>query len=616
VFPPPPNQYRRGIAKGVGIGSDVSRTTTFLFIDSDNTRLSRLAAGAASLCAPSESAVLSAGVSAGREVERAVIEAGRMTGFAVPDDQPRSVARLDQLSIDCVVTLDENSRRDCPLLGGSLAVIHWRIDDPGAGASLERLVETAREIRGRVEAFFAHGYADAIARQKKQFDDIMASLPVGVIAHDLKRKIVYFSPRAESITGFSQDEVIGRDCHEVFEPSLCGAQCSFCTDCESPEFKQLRYATALHTRDGQRRDVEMSLVPLMDGGTRPSGVLASIHDQTQLRTLERDTERTWSFSGIIGQDHKMQLIYDLIIDLANSDFPVVITGESGTGKELVARAIHNESNRRNNHFVPINCGALPEGTLESELFGHVKGAFTGAIRDKKGRFELADGGTLFLDEVAELSPKVQVKLLRVLQEGTFEPVGSEETRKVDVRIISATNGNLLEMIQDGTFREDVYYRLAVVPVEMPPLRERRNDIPLLANHYLRRVSEQLGREGMVMDDSTMSVLMSYAWPGNIRQLQNAIQFTMIKCHSRQIMPEHLPPEILGATGVGGFGGEQQREPGKVGRKPKLSIRDVEFALRKAGGNKAKAARMLGVGRATLYNFLTDHPETARAGEIE
>ncbi len=411
--------------------------------------------------------------------------------------------------------------------------------------------------------------------------------------------------------------MLGKDCHELFEPRFCGPECSFCDADHCEDFSARSYPTVFIGPDGTRQEFRVSVSPLRGRDNRITGVVASLSDMTRLRSLERELEQRSKFWGIIGQDAKMQAIYDMITDLGQCDFPVVVAGESGTGKELVAQAIHKESGRRSQLFVPINCGALPEGTLESELFGHVRGAFTGAVRDKKGRFELADKGTIFLDEVGELPQHTQVKLLRVLQEGTFEPVGSEKTKKVDVRVISATNKDLKEMVSNGTFREDLFYRLAVVPLTIPPLRERKNDIPILASYFLKMVSQRLGRTNMTLAPETVSVLISYSWPGNIRQLQNAIQYSMVKCHKQTVQPEHLPPEITGTP----FGQVNVHpvipvDPGRVGRKPKLSEGVVELALKRAAGNKAKAARILGVGRATLYNFLSSHPELAEIGEIE
>jgi len=393
-----------------------------------------------------------------------------------------------------------------------------------------------------------------------------------------------------------------RDCHTLFNPRLCGEACFCCDHYQADRIKHTTHSAVFTAADSTRRELAITRFPLTDESGAIVGAILTMNDQTRLHELEEKLGQVTSFSGIIGSDHKMAALFQLIRDIAQSDFPVVVTGESGTGKELVANAIHNESNRRDNLFVPVNCGALPEGTLESELFGHVKGAFTGAIRDKKGRFELADKGTLFLDEIGELSAAMQVKLLRVLQEGVCEPVGAEKPKKVDVRVISATNRNLKELVRKGTFREDLYYRLAVMPIELPPLRERRNDIPLLADHFLAATSQKLGRTGMRFSGEAMAQLISAGWPGNVRQLQNAIQFALIKCRTEIIEPAHLPPEFWTAAAPPGT------DRHKVGRKPKLSLNAVVEALAKTGANKAKAARNLGVGRATLYNFLDEHPE--------
>ncbi len=585
------------------------RKTTVLFLGAHNACRGLMAQGFARLDAPEDVKIMSAGLAAGH-LDPTAVTAMAEFDIDISSDVPTAVDEIGNVLFDIVVVFCDDKHEHCPLLPGSPAVVYWHVQAPvkGMPEDSERSYQSvAKRIRALVKSFFEHGFFDALSRQKQSYDRILENLPVGVIAHDLERRIMYFSPRAEKITGFTQEEVIGKDCHSVFVPSICGEQCSYCEGTDTGRRLCRKYQTAFQTRHGSRKDIDVSLVSITDGEDKPVGVVASLHDQSALRRLERETEQAWQFSGIIGQDHKMQQIYDLICDLSESDFPVVISGESGTGKELVARAVHRESSRKNNLFVPINCGALPEGTLESELFGHVKGAFTGAIRDKKGRFELADGGTLFLDEVGELPLTIQVKLLRFLQEGTFVPVGSETARKVHVRIISATNRDLRVMVNEGTFRDDLYYRLAVVPIELPPLRERRNDIPLLANHLLKNTAQKLGRGEMAFSDSTMSILTSYSWPGNVRQLQNAIQFTMVKCHEKEIFPEHLPPEIIQSVAPLSSELPSIHEPGKVGRKPKLTSQSVEFALKKAGGNKAKAARMLGVGRATLYNFINGNP---------
>jgi transcriptional regulator with GAF, ATPase, and Fis domain len=341
----------------------------------------------------------------------------------------------------------------------------------------------------------------------------------------------------------------------------------------------------------------MSAIPMKDDSGKAVGCLASFRDVTKLLELERRLGEIQQFSGIIGNHPTMLNVFDLIRHLATSDVPVLIQGESGTGKELVAAAIHNEGNRAGKHFVPVNCGALPAGTLESELFGHVRGAFTGAIRDKKGRFELADGGTIFLDEVGELSPEAQVKLLRVLQEGAFERVGGETTIKVDVRVISATNKDLKQEVAAGKFREDLYYRLCVVPINLPPLRERKTDIPLFAEHFLKRAVAEAKRENVLLSHEALSVMMDYQWPGNVRELQNVIQYALVKCRGNIIKPLHLPDTILSQI--------IKAKPKKRHRKRKLELATVRRALREADGNKVKVAKLLGVSRATLYRFISD-----------
>jgi len=282
----------------------------------------------------------------------------------------------------------------------------------------------------------------------------------------------------------------------------------------------------------------------------------------------------------------MLQIYRQIRDMATNDYTVHISGETGTGKELVAAAIHNESRRGGNPFVPINCGALPEGILESELFGHVKGAFT-------------NGGTLFLDEVTDLPRVVQAKLLRVLQEGTFERVGGEKTISVDIRIISATNRDLKSEVKKGNFREDLYYRINVVPIYLPPLTNRRNDIPLLVEHFLNKAIEE-GQNTPGLSKEALAIMVDYSWPGNVRELQSALRFALVKSSGRIIKPDDLPLELK----------EWKRKRPSPGPSRKLDTESVRAALTQSGDNKAKAARLLGVGRATLYRFLADSPDVS------
>jgi len=441
---------------------------------------------------------------------------------------------------------------------------------------------------------------EKIWSSQNNLERILDNLKEGIIAHDLERRVFFFNREAEQITGYSRHDILGRDCHAAFGAPFCGERCSFCDD--NPAISEhSEYTINIITKSGETRRLEMSVSAIEDESGDVLGVLSSFRDVTDLLSCQMRAQELTSFANIIGQDRKSLNIFQQIRDLATYDFPVHISGETGTGKELVATAIHNESRRGGAPFVPINCGALPEGLIESELFGHVKGAFSGAIRDKKGRFELADGGTVFLDEISELSKPMQVKLLRFLQEGTFEKVGGEQTRTVNVRIISATNKDLKTEVQKSRFREDLFYRLNVVPIHLPPLRERKTDIPLLAGHFLSLDADRHGRNHFQLSKPALALMMDYRWPGNVRELQNAVQFAIFKCKGRAIRPEHLPMELHSAT----------RRSARRGPARKLDVASVREAIRKTGGNKVKAAKLLGVGRATLYRFINAYPEVTK-----
>jgi PAS domain S-box-containing protein len=433
---------------------------------------------------------------------------------------------------------------------------------------------------------------------RKSLEYILNNLKEGIFAHDLDRRILFYSDGAEKILGYSREEVLGKDCHEVFGEALCGSRCSFCTTDSTLEDKK-DHTLHITTKNGLKRMIDMSIILMKDDNHQDIGALATITDLTELIELKMDAEKIFSFSNIIGRNKKMISVFKQIRDVTDYDFPVHISGETGTGKELVAHAIHNESCRGGASFVPINCGALPEGLIESELFGHVKGAFSGAIRDKKGRFEMADGGTVFLDEVSELPKLMQVKLLRFLQEETFEKVGGEKTISVDARVISATNKDLKQEVQNGHFREDLFYRLNVIPITVPPLRERKTDIPLLVDHFLKQFPGHKGQKEFKIADEAVSMMMDYRWPGNVRELQNCIQFSIVRSKGGMIRPTDLPLEL------------KQFTPKISNRGPsrKLDPLAVKEALIKTGGNKVKAAKLLGVGRATLYRFIGKHPST-------
>jgi sigma-54 dependent transcriptional regulator, acetoin dehydrogenase operon transcriptional activator AcoR len=453
---------------------------------------------------------------------------------------------------------------------------------------LERLLES---FRAAVEAQLTIIYKEFA--EERRLETILDSLTEGIIVHDTERRIQFFNKAAEAITGYAKQEVVGKDCHEAFGQPFCGGRCAFehgCPDC----FDSLYYPLNILTKNGEPRRIEMALTGRQDPDGNLLGVIASFRDVTDITGLKIQVGDLDSFAGIVGRDAKMLQVYRQIQELGTNDYPVHIFGETGTGKELVATAIHNDSRRGGGPFVPVNCAALPEGVLESELFGHVKGAFTGALRDKKGRFELAHKGSLFLDEVADLPKVVQAKLLRVLQEGTFERVGDDKVTSVDVRIISASNRNLKQEVEKGRFRDDLYYRINVVPIEMPPMRKRKKDIPLLLDHFLKQARQE-GQRSTGVSKEALALIIRYPWPGNVRELQSAVRFALVKTRGRVIRPEDLPMELK-------QWGQERPTPGPT---RKLATEGVQNALAQTGGNKAKAARLLGVGRATLYRFLAD-----------
>jgi PAS domain S-box-containing protein len=515
---------------------------------------------------------------------------------------------IEVFSFDMVVTVGDFDPACRPNLFGMPPHYHWDLPLPPLrhGVQRQRTVyrEVARILRQNVGLIFSSRMLHGLSIARQNLALVLDNLAHAVMAHTANRRIFHFNQAAEQITGYRRREVIGRDCHEVFTPlRFCGGDCMFCETsdgeehgCRVTDTRQTQ--VAFHRNDGSERILDMTVRPLSDASGAHVGALVSFLDNTELHVLKRRARRHRALRGIVGSEPSMLALFEQIKEVAVVNVPVLIHGESGTGKELIANAIHAESSRADKPFVPVNCGALPDGILESELFGHVRGAFTGAVQDKRGRFELADGGTLFLDEVGELSPSMQVKLLRVLQEHSFERVGGERRINVDVRLISATNHELSELMARGLFRRDLYYRLCVVPISPPPLRDRPRDIPVLVEHFLGLIAKESGRTQLSVSREALESLVAYGWPGNVRELRNVIEFAHVKCRGDLILLEHLPDEILPS------GEPDAIEAGRRGPKPKLNRQAVTDALARAKGNKSQAAKLLGVGRTTLYRYLS------------
>ena len=501
---------------------------------------------------------------------------------------------------DLVVTLCDQAKEICPTFPGAPTKIHWSLENPlnvpvkDSLTKAEIYRKLRNEINERLEGLFKYGFLESIMQTRMTFSTLLENLTDGVMAYDCDRRIYYFNHSAQKITGYEFSEVIGQDCHKIFNGRFCGSDCTICKK-EGSGKTPFRFPLNFPRKDGQNRELEVSIVEIKTPHGTANGALVIYRDLTEMIFMRRRLTESSGFYGIIGHHISMQRVFDSIRELSNVNVPILIQGESGTGKEMVAAALHAQSSRSGGPFVPVNCGALPEGTLESELFGHVKGAFTGAIRDKKGRFELAENGTIFLDEIGEMSLNTQVKLLRVLQSKTFVPVGGEKSITVDVRIICATNKELKDLTQKGLFREDLFYRLAVVPINLPPLREKKSDIPLLIQHFLQKYLEGNLRKTTDLTADALELMIKYSWPGNVRELRNAIQYALIKCHGDIIDVPHLPPELTENL-------IPKARP-KAGRKPKLDEKTLREALERAGSNRARAARLLGVSRTTLYRAL-------------
>ena len=439
-------------------------------------------------------------------------------------------------------------------------------------------------------------------------------LDVGIFTIDQSGVITFFNKAAEEITGYRGADVIGTKCAALFRTEHCAQSCPLFHTIHSGEAVKDQRVVIL---GGSGRSVLVSVTTAVLS-TRDGTVLGGVEvikDLSLVEELRRQLEGRFRFEDIISRSPQMQQIFALLPLVANSDSSLLIVGASGTGKELVARAIHHQSPRRDAPFVAVNCAAMPETLIESELFGYVKGAFTDARRDKPGRIAQADGGTLFLDEIGDLPLPVQAKLLRFLQEMVYEPLGATFSTRADVRIVSATNKNLEAMVETGAFRRDLYFRLNVMQIELPPLRERREDLPLLVQHFIERFRVTTGKRIEHMDERALAALQDYPFPGNVRELENVIERAFLVCLGSVITYEHLPPSVQRHVERCGTPGGASEQPPEAGDDPVVVAerKQIEEKLAEHGGNRTHAAAALGIHRSTLIRKINHHGLAARPG---
>lgn len=424
---------------------------------------------------------------------------------------------------------------------------------------------------------------------------ILNSIADGVFTTDNDGKITFMNKAAEEITGFSSKEALGRYCFDVFRADICQSRCALKETLKTKKEIISLPATILK-KGGQKVPISISTAVLKNERGQIIGGVETFRDLSVIEELKKELFEKYTLGDVISKNHLIHDIFNILPNIAESDSTVLIQGASGTGKELFAKAIHNLSRRKEKPFIKVNCGALPDTLLESELFGYVKGAFTDAKKDKPGRFALANEGTIFLDEVGDMSPSLQVKLLRVLQEKEFEPLGATSPRKTDVRVIAATNKDLSKLVSESKFREDLFYRLNVVKIDLPPLSQRREDIPLLIDAFIQKFNAKMGKQIMGVSDQALRLLLKYDYPGNVRELENIIEHAFVLCGKDRIELECLPKEIAGNK-------METTSPLPTKEESPFDQAEaevIEKVLKKYEGDRIKTAKELKIGRTTLW----------------
>jgi PAS domain S-box-containing protein len=449
--------------------------------------------------------------------------------------------------------------------------------------------------------------ADAIRREKDKTEQVIDSIADGIFTIDRHLVVRSMSPRLEGLLGIEASEAVGRPCSQVLRGSKCSTDCPMRWTLDRGAVVE-RCREVLRRRDGSGLPVSLTTAFLHDARGELEGLIGVVRDQSEIERLRREVNERFTSHDLVGRSAAMRQLIAAIDAVADTDATALITGETGTGKELVARGIHNGSARRDKPFLSLNCAALNDNLLESELFGHVRGAYTGAVSDKVGRFEAAAGGTIFLDEIGDTTPAFQAKLLRVLQEKTFERVGDTRTRRTDARVIAATNRDLLRLVHDARFREDLYYRLAVVPIAVPPLRSRTEDIPLLVEHFMVKYRHRhfAGREDEFegISNRALALMLQYSWPGNIRELEHAVEYAMVSTTTNRIERAFLPAPLRQLQPAEDVSPAADRtEPVAAPAGPGDELRRALEANR---WNASRAARALGISRTTLWRRMRQY----------